>query len=659
MSAGSTRETLERAARLLQAGSAAEAEALLGTIVTREPANGDALSLLGIALAKRGDAAAAAAVLERAVTAMPEHAAARMNYGNALKVLGRLSQALEQYRKATQLPPKSALRFRQFASLAFDVGDAAAAAEGYRNAAALETGDWDSRVGLGSALLAIGDFAGAADAFSHAARLRPGDPAAYLGRARAARGLGNLPAALYDLDLALQRSPRDVEALTARAVVKRELGRRGEALADCELALGIEPQSWQVLNNRGVLLDELGRTSEAVECFERSLSVNPDNPDAFQNLGTALIALGRGDEALAKYETVLRSDPENIDVWNTKGAVLIAMRRFDDAVAAFDRAIAIQPQSAISHFHRSFALLGLGKLAEGFEAYEWRRRGSRPFVTLPPLAAPDVGPMSDVRGKRLLLVSEQGMGDVIQFARFARSFADRGAQVALATYAPLVKLLHSLGDDIAIVPPDASFPPHDLACPLMSAPHKLGLTLSTIPAQVPYLRAPGDLVAPWRERVDALPPGLRVGLAWSGNPQYANDTARSIAFAALRPLLGVAGATFVCFQRDVRVTDEAAFAAAGVADFRGDLGDFAETAALISALDLVIAVDTSLAHLAGALGKPVWILLSAVADWRWFDGRADSPWYPTARLFRQKAVGNWGPVLDDVAAALRERVSGQ
>lgn len=664
MAAGApTHEKVRRAAQLLQRGATEEAAVLLGEAVAAEPQNGEALNLLGIALAKRGDAVGALDALARAVALLPDRAGARANYGGALRLAGRLEEAAAQYRAAIALNPQGRLAYRQLGTVSLDLNDVPAAIANYREAAFRDAADADAWLGLGRAHLAARGYAAAVEAFNRAARLKPADASAFFGRAQAARGLGNAAAALYDLEQALARNAHDVDALTLRAAILRDQGKRAEALADCERAISNEPSNWRVLNNRGVLLDELGRADEAVASFERSLELNPDNPDALQNIGTAMVALGRGLAAVAKYDAALAADPRNAGVLNAKGAVLIAMRRFEEAVGAFDRALALQPASAVANFHRALALLALGRYEEGFAAYEWRRRGVTPAFAPPTLSAPELPDRADVRGKTLLLVGEQGMGDVIQFSRFARRFADDGAKVVLRVYPTLVPLLDSLGGGVSVIASDGAAVSADFACPLLSAPHKLGTTLSTVPARTPYLAAPTEAAAAWHARIGALKPGLRVGLAWSGNPQYANDSARSIAFAALRPLIETGGVVFVNVQRDVRAGDEDALAAAGVADFRAQLGDFGETAGLVSALDLVISVDTSLAHLAGALGKPVWVLLSAVADWRWLERRADSPWYPTARLFRQRKLGDWTDVVDEAASALqqlvRERSSGR
>jgi hypothetical protein len=271
--------------------------------------------------------------------------------------------------------------------------------------------------------------------------------------------------------------------------------------------------------------------------------------------------------------------------------------------------------------------------------------------------APEPSSADEVCGKRLVLYREQGLGDMIQFARFARVFADRGAKVTLVVHPALARLLTSLGPDIDVAADDA-VPHADYAYPLMSAPYLLQTSVATIPAAMPYLAASAEAVEAWRARLGAKT-GLRVGLTWSGNQNHVSDWARSIPFEQLRSVLGVPGVTYHSVQKDIRPADEAAMAGSGVFDHREALTDLAETAALISELDLVITVDTSIAHLAGALGKPVWILLATRFDWRWMAEGTTSPWYPTARLFRQAKPGAWSPVLADIKDALAKLASGQ
>jgi hypothetical protein len=268
------------------------------------------------------------------------------------------------------------------------------------------------------------------------------------------------------------------------------------------------------------------------------------------------------------------------------------------------------------------------------------------------IGAPEPASLADVQGKRLVLYREQGLGDVIQFARFARTFAEAGARVTILAFPALRRLLKSLGDDIEIVS-DGSPVEGDFALPLMSAPALLGTTLETALSHVPYLNAPAALREVWRERVrGAAPRGLRVGLTWSGNVRHVNDWARSIPFETLSPLFDVPDVTYFSLQNEVRPAEEVSFTNSGVVDFRAHLTDFAETAALVSELDVVISVDTSVAHLAGALGKPLWVLLAKRVDWRWMATGDTSPWYPNACLFRQTAPGDWESAIDSVRAAL-------
>jgi tetratricopeptide (TPR) repeat protein len=607
---------LERAAQALQHGAADEAHALASAILAREPENADAFNLLGVALAQRGDDAAAVDALSRAVHLNPNHPGTQINLGNVLRRLGRFDEAVDSFRRAIALRPDATVAYRN----------------------------------LGATLVDQKRFQEAIEPLNRAASLRPDHPGAYLTRARAARGLGNNPAALFDVDNVLRLDPANVDALLVSAAAKRAMGRREEALADCDRAIAIDGENWSAHNNRGVLLDELGRPEEAIESLERSLKLNPENPDTFLNIGTALVGLNRGEEAIRTYDHVLAQHPSDVSALNAKGIVYLAMRSFDDALTNFDLAVQSEPTSSVSHFHRALTLLSAGRLSEGFVEYEWRRKSER--YEGPRFRQPELQKGEDPRGKSLLLFAEQGLGDIIQFARFARSFADRGAKVVLAVYPPLTRLLKSLGDDIVVVPPEGPAPDFELTCPLLSTPYVLGTTIDTIPARTPYLSAPAASVESWRAMLRERRGALRVGLAWSGNPQYTNDSNRSLSFAQVAPFLDVLDVAFVSLQKDVRASDEDALARSGVADFRTQFGDLADTAALISALDLVITVDTSIGHLAGALGKPVWIMLSAVPDWRWLHGRNDSPWYPTARLFRQRALGVWDPVFADVKREL-------
>lgn len=610
----------------------------------------------GLALAKLGRLDDALAACDAALAMEPQNPALHRSKGHVLLSVDRNKDAVEAIDRALALGLQDATTWTLRGEALRRSGKGLDALANFNQALQLEPQNWDALIAAGMVCLDSDKYVEAADAFGRAANARPKDALAYFGRGRAARGLGKLQAALFDADRALELSPEDTEFLAFRVQVKRELGRRDEALADCERAIAVKPSSL-LYANKGVLLEELQRPEEALACYERAFELDPRNWIALQNLGGTLLQLGRGEEALAACEAKLATTPGNNELLTVKGMILLVLRRFDEAVAALDAAIDAQPQDSCAHFYKGLTLLTQGKLAEGFAEYEWRRRGPAPLLKLMKFDAPEPVSTDDVCGRQLTLYREQGLGDMIQYARFAREFADRGAKVTLLTYPTLARLLPSLGPDIAIASDDLRAEA-DFAYPLMSSTHLLQTAVDTIPNRVPYLAAPSELVTAWRERLGPKT-GLRVGLTWSGNQGHVSDWARSIPFEDLRVLLDVPDVAYHSLQNYVRPGDDTVLAASEVADHRAELTDFAETAALISELDLVITVDTAAAHLAGALGKPVWILLPTRVDWRWMAEGTTSPWYPTARLFRQPSPGAWAPVLAEVRSALEKLASGQ
>jgi len=366
----------------------------------------------------------------------------------------------------------------------------------------------------------------------------------------------------------------------------------------------------------------LNRPAEALLCYQRALAVKPDYAFALVNCGTALNYLGRDDEALA----------------------------------SFDRALALEPELAEAHWNKGLLCLTRGDFAHGWDGFEWRWR--RDSELKPRDFAQPQWRGEDLAGKTILLHAEQGFGDSIQFVRYLPMVQAKGSRVVLELPDSLVPLTGDLARDATLVSPGAELPGFDVHCPLMSLPLAFGTTLDSIPARVPYLRVPAERLDTWRARLPRTDTP-RVGLVWSGKPSHKNDHNRSIALKRLAPLLKVPGICFVSLQREYREADLAILAQfPQVASLDEKLHDFADTAGIIEQLDLVIAVDTAVAHLAGALGKPLWLLISHIQDWRWLTGRSDSPWYPSARLFRQPRIGDWDSVIERVAAELTNFATG-
>lgn len=446
---------------------------------------------------------------------------------------------------------------------------------------------------------------------------------------------------------ALRSKPRSDALHCTHGQVLVALGRREEALASFEWAIALAPAPVEALHRRARALSALGRASDALDDLDRLLALDPGHVDALNDRGILLRRLHRPEEALASYARALAVAPHCAEALNNRGAVLLDLRRHEEALASFAAAQALRPDYADAHRNEALARLMLGDFAGGWAKYEWRWKDRDDQAPLP-LPVWDGG--APLAGRTLLLHAEQGLGDTIQFARYAPALAARGAKVVLGVQPALKGLLGSLDGVAAVVSQGDPLPAVDLQYPMASLPLAFATDLASIPRRVPYLKADPARVAHWRERLPGEAP--RVGLAWSGSRTHVNDHNRSLRLRQLAPMLRRGDVCFVGLQQDIREVDAPDLQAAPALGFGRAFRDFADTAAVVSQLDLVISVDTSVAHLAGALARPVWVLLPFVPDWRWLLDREDSPWYPTARLFRQPKPGDWANVIERLDAEL-------
>jgi tetratricopeptide (TPR) repeat protein len=477
----------------------------------------------------------------------------------------------------------------------------------------------------------------------------------------------------------------DFDALHLSGFIHLQRGRHIDAIGFLTKAVKVNGTSIDALSNLGLALQNAGRFEEAATHYRNALALAPRHPEILYNLGNAFLALGRIADALASYDEVLTVNPSHVGACVNRGNTLLRFNRPADALASYDHALALmpdhpqiltnrghalrrldRPQEALvslntalarspdfpeAHFEAALAHLTLGDFKAGWNAYEWRwktgafadkRRGFRQPLWL------GGAPLS---GKTILLHAEQGFGDTLQFIRYAPLLKNAGARVLCEVQPELMPLLAPF-DGIEVVAKGAALPFFDLHCPLMSLPLAFGTEPATIPAGVPYLKAPAARVVHWRDR---LPPGsLRAGFVWSGSRAHKNDANRSIALSRFEHLF--AKLPFSCFglQREMRDADrEVLQRLPNLIDLGPELSDFAETAAVISLLDVVVSVDTAVAHLAGALGKPVVILLPHAADFRWMRDRDDTPWYGSAKLVRQPAFGDWDSAIGRLADELR------
>ena len=505
----------------------------------------------------------------------------------------------------------------------------------------------------GNALKELKQFDEALKSLDKAIELKPDYADALFYRGNTLKELGRPEEALASYDRALALKPEYPEALNNRGVTLFELNRPIEALASYDKAIALRADDAEALNNRGVVLMELHRLDEALASYDRAIGLKAGYADALDNRGTVLRKLNRLDEALASHDAAIAAQPEGADAFYNRGNVLKELNRLPEALASYDRAIALAPGHAEAHWNQSLLRLLTGDFERGWAQYEWRWRSKALGLQSRRFSQPLWLGADTLHGKTILLHGEQGLGDTIQFCRYAPLVAARGGRVVMEVEELLRDLISGLAGVSRCVSKGDILPEFDLHCPLLSLPLAFGTRLESIPSTTPYLRAPAPAVASWEARLTgrARP---RLGVVWSGHPAHREDRNRSIALRALLPLLDVA-ATFVSLQRDVRAGDAQLLQErSDIAHFGGDLRTFSDTAALISQLDLVITVDTGVAHLAGALGRPVWILLPFIPDWRWLLDRNDSPWYSSARLHRQTASREWHGVIERINDELRD-----
>ncbi|MCG5077592.1 tetratricopeptide repeat protein [Paraburkholderia tagetis] len=622
-----------------------------------DPVHVDALHMLGVLRHQQGQHAEAADLVRRAVDLRPDDAALQLNLGNALKALGELEGAIERFRNALTLAPAFALAHYNLGNAYAAVGRHEDAMYAFGHAVRLQPGDASSHNNLGNALHALGRHAEAAEAFRRALKIRPGHAGAHNNLGMALNALGDCTGAVEQFQKALRFQPRFVAA------------------------------HFNLANT----LDATGYHAQAAAGFDAALALQPQFPPALFGLGNALAALGRHEEALGYYERAIGLDPKFALAWLALGTAQHALGRHAAALRAFDEALRVRPDLAAAHLNRALVLLTLGDFRRGLAAYEWRldpaaresagdlgiagaihaalatdiTMAAAPHAANPPASTPSLAGVPRWRGeplagRTLLIHAEQGFGDTLQFVRFVPNvvaLAHSGARIVLEVQASLVPLIAPAAHvaRITLIAQGAPRPAADLHCPLLSLPLALGTTYETVPAPMPYLSAPPAYRRKWRGSLGGQA-RRKIGLAWSGRIQKHEN--RSLPLAALEPLFALEGIDWIVLQPHLSEAEHAALdahpRARAIHRLEGKLDDFADTAAVIERLDAVVSIDTSIAHLAGALNAKLWLMLPFAADWRWFADTDASPWYPRARLVRQPRPGAWDEVVAQVAAALRE-----
>lgn len=568
----------------------------------------------GLALSRLGDLAAALASFTRALTLWPSYVDALVNAGNTQRRMGRLQEALSHHEKALQIDPDSV----------------------------------DALYSQAGVLGALDRLDQAIEACDRVLLLDPAFMPALMRRATLLGLQGCHEEAVLSFDRVIAL-PSETDSFYAKAHVLRgnslrHLNRLTEAVAAYDRAISLRPKFADAWASRGVALRQLGEFHDAIDNYNTALDINPRHLDARNYRCILLATLGRNEAAEADARVILSIDPNNGAAYNSLGNALQRQGRIPEALASFEAAIRLVSNPTAARFNYGMCLLLAGDFANGWREYEVRTQTEGWIFLWDVTHRPLWLGREDIAGRTIMLYAEQGFGDTINFCRYVPMVVAMGARVVLGAPSILRRLMQSLDDTIEVIDDAQTPPPFDMHCSIMSLPLVFGTDLSNIPSRVPYLAPPEEYRLKWQQRLGPRR-GPRIGLAWSGNDK---PLGRSIPLDVIGPLLAMLPEVF-CLQRELRPADVPAVAMyQGIRFFGHELEDFCDTAALMEELDLIISIDTSVLHLAGALGRPTWGMLPYAADWRWLLDREDSPWYPTMRLFRQPASGDWTSVVDRI-----------
>jgi tetratricopeptide (TPR) repeat protein len=650
---------LAEAIKSYQAGQPERARSFCDTILQADPNHVDASHLAAVIECASGRFAEGIVLLRRVLALQPGNAQAFSTLGDALAMQGRHDEAIIAFQHVAALKPDDPSTHVKLGIEFAGRKEWEQAIAAYRTAIRCDQGYQRAHFNLGIALAEAGNLSEAANAYRGALSINPGwiDPTLNLGNILLGREQHDEAISLYQNALVIHpKDSRLHQNLAAALFARCRFGEAAKALRD---AIEIEPREAKLHYKLGLALLELDEFEQAIPAFAQTVAIEHDHPTAYTRLGLALERADRFDEAVMAYRKatdVNSGSSETLAASLQRLATsLWVLGQFDEALAAASRLIDLEPDVALHQMHRAFFLLTNGDYEKGFEQFESRRKldGWKKLHVSSTRSQP-TWRGEDLEGRILLLDSEQGFGDTLHFIRFARIVVARGVKVIVRIPTELGDLFRTM-PGLQIVTFDEPLPAFDVHLPLMSLPHVLGTRVETIPADVPYITPDPQKCASWRQRFGAAP-GLKVGIVWSGNPQLHGDRDRSLPSSALLPKLVLPGIRLFSLQKALRPADAPTLAAlgSGLTDLAPWLDDFSETAAAVAELDLVITVDTAVAHLAGALGRPAWVLLPFVPDWRWLRDREDSPWYPTLRLFRQSQRGQWAPVVDRITRELKQ-----
>ncbi|MEO5327440.1 MAG: tetratricopeptide repeat protein [Magnetococcus sp. THC-1_WYH] len=646
------KHTLDLALQHLQAGHLDAAQDCCLKVHRKNAHLPEALHLLGIIALQKGHAEEAIRWIRRSLAKNPTLPEAHNNLGNALKAFGQLDEAVVSYHQALTLRPDYANAHNNLAATLLEQGAYQKAVDHFTKALALIGPHPQIINNLGNAFQKLEQWDTAITHYQQALHLVPAFPEALNNLGQALVNQGRIDEGLEKLAQAVQIKPDYVDALINLGAALKENGQKDEAIRILRRALDVQPDHIHVCYNLGTILLELGRMDEATDCYNQVLERDPNHLLAWNNLGVTHQKQNRLDAAINAFNQVLSLQPDFYQAINNLGVTDFKKGQFREAIEKFLRVETMAPDYPDAYYNEGMVRLALGEFQRGWMCCEWRLKMDSFRIRS------DVKLLTDpnaAQGHHVLIHCEQGIGDSIQFVRYAAMVKQLGATVVVFCPEPLETVFKTITgiDHLSSHPDDLPACTHVI--PTLSLPWLFKTDANTIPAPIPYLFADPARIAKMRSQLPDIT-GFKVGLVWRGNPKHTNDNNRSIKAAVISRLLDGINCHFINLQLELNAQEQTLFAGkANWWNVSDAISDFADTAALVEQLDLVITVDTAVAHLAGAMGRETWVLLPAVADWRWLQHRSDSPWYPSMRLFRQPASGDWPSVVATVKAALTVR----
>lgn len=599
-------------------GQLDRAEAGYKAILKKDPCHVPSLYMLGLAAYQRKQYKQAVRYYSQAVELEPSDADIHFELGNSFYQLGRANEALQHIDHAIQLNPGNADFFCNRGLILRDANRSEEAIASFQTALKLSPSDGDLWLNLGDLLSTTGE-----------------------------EGLANT---VYSQALqASQTRHKELWFGCAKNHLKQKNLR--DAFHCFSQVIKMDDLHGETWNYMSIILQELREYPAAVKCSERASTLDPSNTAFLSNYAYALNHLGEHESAIRILQNALALTSNKAEILTDISWIQLRSGHYLEALKYCNQAIDLNPELAVAHFNAAVSLLATGNLQQGWKEYEWRKQIPELAHHFRKFDKPLWTGNASIQGKTIFVHAEQGMGDIFQFCRFIPLLIEQGASVILEVYPSQKTVLASLSENMVVVSTQEETPPFDIYCPIMSLPGALSVTLDSLQADS-YLHANPALIHKWCDKISTTN-RPKIGLVWSGNPGYIGDERRSMPLEALAPLLLEFEADWYCLQKDIRASDAPLLATLPITMLGSDFTDFAETAAAISNLDLVISVDTSVAHLSAALGQKTWVVLPLAADWRWLTDRTDSPWYPTAKLFRQQQAGDWDAVIETIIRTLK------